>query len=134
MPRKTDSSHPADWVWIASEDLAMVQSAVRDEAGYSSCRGKLAEIVEKLLKAELLRLGWFLEKTHDLQKLRDLLASRGSDLADSTRDLCDTLASAYFSDRYPGFDLDDPDWDRLRQQMVEVQTLLATISGRVSQN
>jgi HEPN domain-containing protein len=45
------------------------------------CRSKLAEILEKILKAELLRLGWYLEKTHDLERLRKALRTRDLSLA-----------------------------------------------------
>jgi len=33
--------------------------------------------------------------------------------------------------RYPGFDLDDPDWPRLRSQVAAVVALLTTIKKRV---
>jgi hypothetical protein len=32
---------------------------------WAAARSKLAEILEKILKAELIRIGWELEKTHD---------------------------------------------------------------------
>jgi hypothetical protein len=53
-------------------------------------------------KAQLLRLGWFLEKTHDLRRLGGELEARGSDLMDHIRPLCDDLAEAHFAGRYPG--------------------------------
>jgi hypothetical protein len=34
--------------------------------------------------------------------------------------------------RYPGFDLDDPDWPALRQQITDVTTLLETVKARVT--
>ena len=34
-------------------------------------------------------------------------------------------------DRYPGFDLDDPDWPALRAQLEQVEALLATVKARV---
>lgn len=80
MPRKTDSSNPADWIWIAESDLAMVQLVDEQRIRFGPCRSKLAEALEKVLKAELIRLGWALERTHDLQRLAKLLQERGSDL------------------------------------------------------
>ncbi len=50
------------------------------EISYTMCRSKLAEILEKILKAELIRLGWDLQKTHDLEKLSGELRARHSDL------------------------------------------------------
>ncbi|HEY2951012.1 MAG TPA: HEPN domain-containing protein [Verrucomicrobiae bacterium] len=131
MPRKTDSNNPADWLWIAASDLDMVQMAAEQEISFSAARGKLAEILEKILKAELIRTGWQLEKTHDLNRLLDLLVERKSDLLLTIEPLCDALVQAYFTDRYPGFDLDDPDWPRLREQVEQVTALLQSVKSRL---
>lgn len=37
----------------------------------------------------------------------------------------------YFTNRYPGFDLDDPDWPKLRALVGGVTALLATVQARV---
>ena len=95
------------------------------------CLGKLAEVVEKILKAELIRLGWKLEKTHDLQRLASLLKSYNSDLFDQIRPLCAELAEAYFADRYPGFDLEPPDWPDLRKKIAAANQLAQTVKARV---
>jgi HEPN domain-containing protein len=131
LPRKTDSKNPADWLWIAASELEMVRLAAEKEISFAAARSKLAEILEKILKAELLRLGWILEKTHDLNRLFDLLVERGSDLLPSVEPLCDAMAQVYFTDRYPGFDLDDPDWPKLREQVQAVTSLLQTVKSRV---
>ena len=102
MPRKTDSNNPADWLLLAESDLEGVCSLAQQELAYAMCRSKLAEVVEKVMKAELIRLGWFLERTHDLEKLLGELQARGADLAPAFEPLCDALADAYFTDRYPG--------------------------------
>ena len=57
MPRKTDSKNPADWLLIAASDMDMVTMAVEREISFAGARSKLAEILEKTLKAELIRLG-----------------------------------------------------------------------------
>lgn len=131
MPRKTDSNNPADWLLIAESDLAGPRVLADHETGYSMCRSKLAEVIEKVLKAELLRLGWFLVKTHDLEELRGTLGDYHSDLMPRLKPLCQDLAEAYFSDRYPGFDLDDPDWPKLREQLAEVAALADTVKARL---
>jgi HEPN domain-containing protein len=95
------------------------------------CRSKLAEVVEKILKAELIRLGWPLEKTHDLVQLHDRLIERTSELEPLAGPVCLELAQAYFSDRYPGFDLEDPDWPKLRGQLAQVEALLDAVKARV---
>jgi HEPN domain-containing protein len=132
LPRKTDSSNPADWLWIAESDLDAIRLLAGREVGYLMCRSKLAEVLEKVLKAELLRSGWFLEKTHDLDRLLDYLRARQSDLVPAAKPLCDALAELYFTDRYPGFDLDDPDWPGFRAQLEQVTRLFETVKARVS--
>lgn len=87
--------------------------------------------MKKILKAELLRLGWTIEKTHDLNRLLQNLVERNSDLLPIVEPLCDALAQVYFTDRYPGFDLDDPDWPKLRAQVTGVAALLETVKFRL---
>ena len=131
MPRKTDSNSAADWLWIAQGELDMVRLPIEREISFIACRARVAEILEKVLKAELIRLGWLLEKTHDLDRLLEALVARGSDLVPKVEPLCDVLAEVYFTDRYPGFDLDDPDWPTLRAQVEGVTALLETIKSRL---
>jgi len=132
LPRKTDSNNPADWLFIAESDLEGVRLLIERQLSYSLCVSKLAEILEKVLKAELIRTGWFLEKTHDLLKLGGELRARGSDLTDRVRPLCESLAERYFTDRYPGFDLQDEDWVTLRAQADETARLLEVVKGRIA--
>jgi HEPN domain-containing protein len=131
LPRKTDSKNPADWLHMAQSDLELVQLAAAHTTGFAAARSKLAEILEKILKAELIRTGWPLEKTHDLNRLFDLLVERHSDLLPLVEPLCDALVQVYFTDRYPGFDLDDPDWPTLRDQIERVKALLSTVQARL---
>ena len=131
MPRKTDSCNPGDWLWIAETDLSVVRLAADQEIGYITCRSKLAEVLEKVLKAELIRLGWELERTHDLNRLVSELEELNSDLVPVATPHSKALAEVYFTDRYPGFDLDDPDWPTLRQQVKDVEALLTTVKSRL---
>ena len=132
MPRKTDSKNPADWLSIAASELELVRLATEHETCFHGARSKLAEILEKVLKAELIRTGWPLEKTHDLNRLFDALAERDSDLLPKIEPICDVLVQVYFTDRYPGFDLDDPDWPALRAQIEQVAALHAAVQARVA--
>ena len=132
MPRKTDSKNPADWLLIAGAELEFVLVAVEREISFHGARSKLAEIAEKVMKAELIRTEWSLEKTHDLNHLFDELAERDSDLLPMVEPICDALVQVYFTDRYPGFDLDDPDWPALRAQVEQVAALLAVVQSRVA--
>ena len=132
MPRKTDSNNPADWLAIAETEWEAVRRLAAEEFGYDMCQSKLAEVLEKVLKAELIRLGWFLEKTHDLERLRKELRTRDVALADTLQPLCESLAEVYFTGRYPGFDLEDPDWPNLRAQLEQVRAVLETIKGRIA--
>ena len=61
MPRKTDANNPADWLWIAESDLEGLRVIAAQEVAFHGCRGKLAEVLEKILKAALIRLGWLLD-------------------------------------------------------------------------
>ena len=132
MPRKTDSNNPADWICLAESEVAGLRLLAERETSYSMCRSKLAEVLEKILKAELIRTGWFLQRTHDLQKLASELQARGSDLTTPARPLCNALAEVYFSDRYPGFDLADPDWPDFRQKLQAVSGLLDVVKSRLA--
>ena len=134
MPRKTDSSNPADWLLIAESDLSGIRVLIEQQLAHAMCVSKLAEILEKVLKAELIRAGWFLEKTHDLLKLAGEMEARGSDVIEQIRPLCEDLAERYFTDRYPGFDLEDEDWTKLRRQANEIAALLETVKTRISAN
>lgn len=92
MPRKTDANNPADWVLISQSDLEGLRQLAQAELSYSMCRSKLAEVLEKVLKAELLRLGWSLLKTHDVLVLAKELETRGSDLMTGVKPLATALA------------------------------------------
>lgn len=131
MPRKTDSNNPADWIAVAESDLEAVRVLAEREVAYAVCRSKLAEAVEKTLKAELIRQGWFLLKTHDLLKLAGELRTLQSDLVSEIEPLCTSLGQAYFSERYPGFDMEDADWPDLRSFLEQASRLLETVKARV---
>ena len=134
MPRKTDSHSPADWLLIAESEIQALRVLATQEIGFTMCRSKLAEVVEKVMKAELIRLGWFLEKTHDLEKLLGELQARRSDLATKCEPLTDDLAEAYFTGRNPGFELEDEDWPTLRAQLDQVAEVLNTVKARLGGN
>ena len=134
MARKTDSNNPADWLFIAESDLAGVRDLASRELAHAMCVSKLAEILEKVIKAELIRRGWFLVKTHDVVKLVDELRDRDPETADRFQPLCEELAERYFTDRYPGFDFEDEDWPSLRRQADEIARLLAVVKARLAQN
>jgi HEPN domain-containing protein len=116
---------------IAASDMELVRLGTEKEIGFAAVRSKLAEIVEKILKAELIRIGWRLEKTHDLDRLLQSLVEKNSDLISAATPLCDALVDVYFTDRYPGFDLDEPDWPKLQAQVVEATALLETVKSRL---
>jgi HEPN domain-containing protein len=118
-------------LFFAEGDLEGLRALAEKQLAYEMCRSKLAEVLEKVVKAELIRMGWFLEKTHDLQKLANELAAHGSDLMGTVKPLCNALAEVYFSDRYPGFDLGEPEWPDLRAKLEEVTRLLEKVRARV---
>jgi len=131
LPRKTDSNNPADWLLLAGEEIEAIKALARGKIGFSMCRSKLAEVIEKVMKAELIRLGWYLERTHDLERLLGELSARKSDLAAKFEPLTDSLAEAYFAGRYPGFDLEEPDWPKLQEDLLATFQLFETVKSRL---
>ena len=86
MPLKTDRDNPGDWLYLAESDLEGIRDLATRELAYHLCRSKLAEVLEKVFKAELIRSGWFLERTHDLMRLLEEVEKRAPDsTAPSTR-------------------------------------------------
>lgn len=132
MPRKTDSNNPGDWLYLARADLTGIRELSSKELAYHMCRSKLAEVLEKIFKAELIRTGWFLEKTHDLMKLLEEIEKRSPDLLIEAEPLAISLVDAYFRDRYPGFDLEDAAWPDLREKIKSVDQLLETVSRKIN--
>jgi len=131
LPRKTESSNPADWLFFVGEDLGLIGLSIERELYFLPSQAKLAEALEKILKAELIRWGWPLERIHDLRRLASALRQFDPELVASIDSVCEDLADAYFSDRYPGFDLEDPDWPTLRAQFAAVTALAAEIRRRL---
>jgi HEPN domain-containing protein len=131
LPRKTDSSNPADWLYFCARDLEGLRLLAAQELSYEMCLSKMAEVIEKLVKAELIRAGWSLRKTHDLIELGQEIAERSPELLVQVKPLCNDFAQKYRVDRYPGFDLGDEDWPALRAHVAAVDELLATIETRV---
>jgi len=132
LPKQTDAGNPCDWLLFAEGDLQAVRLLAGQSAVFSVCRSKLAEALEKLLKADLIHCGWELRKTHDLQSLLDDLASHTPTTANQLQPIVDELAEAYSQTRYPGFDLADDDWPRLRELLVQVQEYNDDLARRLS--
>ena len=96
-------------------------------------RGKPeSEALEKLLKAALIAAGWSLVRTHNLLLLADELSLRDPVLEPEARRLCEALSEFYLGTRYPGFDLEDPDWPALRAQLAAVTALAEKIRARLA--
>lgn len=131
MRRKTDSSNPADWLYLCERDLAGLRSLAAQELSYELCQSKLAEVIEKGLKAELIRAGWPLRRTHDLIELEEEITQRSPDLLTQVKPLTGAFAQAYLTDRYPGFDLGDEDWPALRGHIEAAGALLTKIRERI---
>ena len=129
--RKTDAGNPSDWMTFAAEDLLVVGLLLERRAAFWVARSKLAEAFEKALKADLIARGWRLEKTHDLQRLVDHLSAYDPGLASNIQSTADELAESYTESRYPGFDLDDPDWPDLERITSEVESYVKKTRARL---
>ena len=111
--------------------MAGLRVLVVQELSYQLCLSKLAEVLEKGLKAELIRSGWKLHRTHDLIELEDKIGERSPELLPQVQPLTGALAQVYLTYRYPGFDLEAEDWPTLRAQIEAVGKLLEKIQRRV---
>ena len=129
MPRKTDSGNPADWLDFAREELLACTVLAEKRLAFRVCRSKLGEALEKALKADLIRRGWDLRRIHDLQSLADDLEAYDADAVRSVRAAVDELADSYTEDRYPGFDLDEEDWDLLISCVAVVNGYIAGLGN-----
>lgn len=95
-----DPEEIEEWLGKADEDRRA--SEVLLESGEElalPCLFHLQQMLEKLLKALILRRGNRLERTHDLNRL--VQEADAQDI-DGLLDLCDTLNVFSVSGRYPG--------------------------------
>lgn len=135
MSKKTDAGSPVDWLDFAGSDLEAVNLLSKQNVAFRVCRSKLAEALEKILKADLISRGWVLEKTHDLQRLADFLNGYDHPQAEKVQGVIDELAEAYTQSRYPGFDLDDSeDWEGLKGFIRSVEEYCDTVAKNLKQN
>ena len=131
MPRKTDAGNPRDWLLYARADLEAVEALIQQRTAFVVCRGKLAEALEKLIKADLIARGWSLRKIHDLQALCDDLAAHDTAVASRLQPFVDALAESYTQSRYPGFDLADENWAELTKLVKEVRRYFGEAESRI---
>ncbi len=99
MPSPEDAEYPLDWIRTADKDWgrALMLLDAGDPEGASF---HLQQAVEKFLKAFLLRQGWELYKTHNLEELLEDATDHAPFLA-PYREVCETINTYYFAGRYP---------------------------------
>lgn len=68
---------------------------------------------------------------HDLQKLCDHLSEFDEQHTDELQSLVDALAEGYVTSRYPGFDLEDPDWGCLKELLDSVEKYFNELINRI---
>lgn len=108
---KTDFTNPKDWLYFAGVDLEAIGLLSSNRIAFEVCNSRLAECLEKIIKAELVRNGWKLKRGHDLQWLAKEMSEFSPAFTLLIRNAVESLADVYFSSRYPGFDLQDADWE-----------------------
>ena len=131
MQKKTDAGDPGDWLDFVNADMAAVRLLARHRISFHVCESKLAEALEKAMKADLISRGWRLERVHDLQKLCDHLFQRDHETALRLQPLADELSGSYTESRYPGFDLDAADWKTLEKNLREVTSYVRALRKRL---
>lgn len=128
---KTDFTNPKDWLYFAKIDLEAIDLLSTHRIAFEVCQSKLAECLEKLIKAELTRNGWKLRKEHDLQWLAKEMATFSPDLILSIQDSVESLTDVYFTSRYPGFDLEEADWDNFDSHHEVVKSFYQSVFQRI---
>lgn len=106
LPEQTKQAMIREWLEKADEDLAVAEYLVSSDRPYFGAVGFHAQqAAEKYLKAFLVRHQIEFPKTHDLDKLLDLVAKAAEPLAHLLRDA--SMLSVYgVETRYPA-DLPD---------------------------
>jgi len=126
---KTDFTNPGDWLYFASVDLEAIGLLYENRIAFEVCQSRLAECLEKVIKGELVRNGWRLKKEHDLQWLAKEMELFTPDLTALISQVVEELADVYFTSRYPGFDLEEPDWDQFGIQLATVRDFFERVQG-----
>ncbi len=94
-----DSAVVSEWLVIARKDWGRI-SHMLDDKDAEAAAFFLQQSMEKYLKAFLLRHGWKLRKTHELDALLDDAIGYAPEL-NRFYDLCERVAGYYFTERYP---------------------------------
>jgi HEPN domain-containing protein len=125
---RNDPTDPEAWHDYAEADLRRSVKRLA-EGDLEDCVVHLQQCAEKAMKGKLIGSGWALEKTHNLIKLADELASHGIDVDwfDKTAGL---LLAGYIGDRYPGMRDDEPDATTVTAALEETRRLFEELSGR----
>jgi HEPN domain-containing protein len=131
LPKKTDTGKTSDWLDFITADLETADLLMAHRKAFTVCRSKLAEALEKAIKANLIQCGWRLEKILDLQKLCDLLSGYHPERVITLQGLVNELAESYTVDRYPGFDLDDSDWDSREKLRLMVHEYVNIVTNEI---
>lgn len=125
---RNDPRDPESWYDYGEQDLLRAHKRFA-EGDYMDCAHHLQQCAEKAMKGRLIRLGWPLQKTHNLAALLKELHSRGLDLGWFS-DAADVLTTEYIADRYPGFDDQPPDAAELRAFVQDTRRLFEQLSSR----
>ena len=101
-PEEVKREIVCQWLQKAEEDFHLAEHLAGENIPYLNAIGSHAQqAAEKFLKAFLVQHQIEFPKTHDLDKLLDLIVSADNKLADSLR--CSTDLTPYGADiRYPG--------------------------------
>lgn len=95
-----DPEELEEWLKKADEDWRVAEILlISGEELTLPCMFHLQQVLEKLLKAFILKEGGRIERTHDLDRLAQLA---GLQEMDGLLDLCDVLTLFAVNGRYPG--------------------------------
>ena len=125
MSGPQDSTYAEDWVRVARRDWKRVHNILRG-GDLELAAFLLQQCLEKYLKAYLLRHGWTLQRTHELDTLLDV-ACRFEPELEAYQELCERVSGYYLVDRYPILQEAQVELSRVEEELNGAAELIARL-------
>jgi HEPN domain-containing protein len=124
MSPEGESTYPADWFQVASDDFARVSRRLAED-DVADAAIHLQQALEKYLKGFLLSRGWKLERIHDLRALLQEATKHEPDFK-KFRHLCAEVTAYYIQERYPVFGA-KPNAEEVRDNLEQAREFIVLI-------
>ncbi len=126
MPAKSESLRWEDWYAHAERDLQGAILTLQYQGSTGLAAFLLQQATEKYIKGYLLKHGWILKKTHDLEFLLTK-ASEHDQLFTEFLDFGRILSGAYVESRYPFGPPKDYSNEQIKDWLSQTEKLIAFI-------